>query len=197
MGKRLFDIIVSGVALCLLSPLLLLITGLNFVLSGENPFFVQRRIGLHGRSFRLIKFRTMRSELPLDKDDFQAGQTRRITPFGKFLRKTKIDELPQLVNVLKGDMSLVGPRPEVEKWTKVYPEKWETVHLVRPGITDNASIVFRNEEAILTKAKDPEKTYRENILPKKLDMYVDYVQHRTFLGDIKIILKTIKSVWLF
>jgi len=125
---------------------------------------------------------------------FDAGDTSRITPLGIFLRKYKLDELPQLLNVLLGDMSLVGPRPEVKQWTVVYPEKWKIVHSVKPGITDNASIEFRNEEFILAESQNPLKTYKDVILPRKLDLYIDYVQARSFWGDITIILKTIKAL---
>ena len=125
---------------------------------------------------------------------FDAGDTSRITPVGFFLRKYKLDELPQFLNVLLGDMSFVGPRPEVKQWTAVYPEKWKIVHSVKPGITDNASIEFRNEELILAESQNPLKTYKEIILPRKLDLYIDYVQTRSFWGDITIILKTIKAL---
>jgi len=128
------------------------------------------------------------------KGTFHAGDNSRITPLGKFLRKTKIDELPQLYNVLKGDMSIVGPRPEVEKWTKVYPEKWAIVHKIKPGITDNASILFRNEEEILKNSPNPEEAYKNEILPRKLDLYIDYVNNHSLLGDMKIIFYTVKVV---
>ncbi|GMT46395.1 MAG: glycosyl transferase [bacterium] len=195
MGKRLFDIIAAGIGLCLLSPLFLIITVFILIFDGGNPFFIQQRIGKNGQGFPLIKFKTMKPGLASDRDGFSVGNVSRITPFGKFLRKTKLDELPQLLNVLKGEMSLVGPRPEVKKWTLVYPEKWEVVHRVKPGITDNASIAFRNEEEILAGGEVPDYTYREVILPKKLDLYVDYVHNRSFSGDIIILLKTIKTVW--
>ncbi len=196
MGKRLFDIVVAGIGLCLLSPLFLITAVLILIFDGGNPFFIQQRVGKNGQSFPLIKFKTMKPGLASDKDGFNVGDGSRITPFGKILRKIKLDELPQLVNVLKGEMSLVGPRPEVKRWTLVYPEKWEVVHRVKPGITDNASIAFRNEEEILANDETPDYTYREVILPKKLDLYVDYVYNRSFSGDIKILLKTIKTVWL-
>ena len=196
MGKRLFDIVVAGIGLCLLSPLFLITAALILIFDGGNPFFIQQRVGKNGQSFPLIKFKTMKPGLASDKDGFNVGDGSRITPFGKILRKIKLDELPQLVNVLKGEMSLVGPRPEVKRWTLVYPEKWEVVHRVKPGITDNASIAFRNEEEILANDETPDYTYREVILPKKLDLYVDYVYNRSFAGDIKILLKTIKTVWL-
>jgi lipopolysaccharide/colanic/teichoic acid biosynthesis glycosyltransferase len=195
MGKRLFDVIIAGIGLCLLSPLFLIIIVLILLFDGGNPFFVQQRVGKGGRMFSLLKFRTMKPGLASEKHDFNAGGTSRITPFGKILRKTKLDELPQLFNVLKGEMSLVGPRPEVRRWTLVYPEKWEVVHRVKPGITDNASIMFRREEELLTSAAFPDVTYREVILPKKLKIYTDYVNSRSFSGDIKILLKTIKAVW--
>lgn len=128
------------------------------------------------------------------KGSFDAGNSSRITPFGRFLRKTKLDELPQLFNVLKGEMSIVGPRPEVKQWTEVYPEKWQIVHTVKPGITDNASIEFRNEEELLAQSVDPIKTYREEILPRKLDLYIEYVNKQSFGGDLKIIFKTIEAI---
>ncbi len=196
MVKRIFDMVFAGLGLIALSPVLLVVALLIMVVDGGNPFFVQQRIGQNGRPFLLIKMKTMKPGPVSGKNDFEAGDTSRITPLGKMLRKTKLDELPQLINVLKGDMSLVGPRPEVKKWTMVYPEKWEIVHRVKPGITDNASIVFRNEEELLAGTMHPDSTYRNDILPQKLDMYTDYVYNRSFSGDMKIIFKTIKSVWL-
>ncbi len=196
MVKRIFDMVFAGLGLIALSPVLLVVALLIMIVDGGNPFFVQQRIGQNGRPFLLIKMKTMKPGPVSGKNDFEAGDTSRITPLGKMLRKTKLDELPQLINVLKGDMSLVGPRPEVKKWTMVYPEKWEIVHRVKPGITDNASIVFRNEEELLAGTMHPDNTYRNDILPQKLDMYTDYVYNRSFSGDMKIIFKTIKSVWL-
>ncbi len=122
---------------------------------------------------------------------FEAGDKSRITKTGAFLRKTKLDELPQLWNVLIGDMSLVGPRPEVRKWVDSYPERWAKVLTVKPGITDPASIYYRNEEELLAKADDPEACYRDHILPHKLDLYEEYVRTRSFCGDIYLIVKTI------
>jgi lipopolysaccharide/colanic/teichoic acid biosynthesis glycosyltransferase len=157
-------------------------------------FFIQQRVGKGGRAFNLIKFRTMKVASGKKSGSFDAGDTSRITPLGVFLRKYKLDELPQLLNVLLGEMSFVGPRPEVKQWTLVHPEKWKIVHSVKPGITDNASIEFRNEEFILAHSNNPLKTYEEVILPRKLDLYIDYVQTRSFWGDIAIILKTIKAL---
>ena len=195
MVKRYFDVLASFVGLCLLMPLFLIIVLLIFLSDGLPLFFVQQRIGQHGRLFPLYKFRTMEQKTKHPKKGFDAGDGSRITPLGKILRKTKLDELPQLFNVLKGDMSLVGPRPEVKEWTAVYPEKWEIVHRVKPGITDEASLKFRNEEELLTVSTNPEETYRTEILPKKLDLNIRYVQNNSLAGDLKIILKTIKAVW--
>lgn len=125
-----------------------------------------------------------------EKGAFDAGCISRITPIGRFLRKTKLDELPQLFNVLKGDMSLVGPRPEVEKWVQAFPDRWKAILVVRPGITDPASVAFHDEEKRLSGAVDPEDVYRTEILPRKLDMYERYVSNVSILNDCKIILKT-------
>ena len=125
-----------------------------------------------------------------EQGSFDAGATDRITGIGKILRKTKIDELPQLFNVLRGEMSFVGPRPEVQKWVSIYPERWEKILTVRPGITDNASIEFRNEEEILAASENPEKTYRDVILPLKLTFYESYVDNHSIAGDLYIIWKT-------
>jgi lipopolysaccharide/colanic/teichoic acid biosynthesis glycosyltransferase len=122
---------------------------------------------------------------------FEAGNTIRVTRVGKILRRTKADELPQLINVLKGEMSFVGPRPEVEKWVSVYPDRWAYVHQVKPGITDYASIEFRNEEEILAKSTNPEKTYQDEILPRKLELNEQYVREQSFFKDINIIFRTI------
>jgi len=156
--------------------------------------FRQKRIGRGGKPFSICKFRTMILRPVTFAGTFDVGDNSRVTILGKVLRQTKIDELPQLLNVLKGDMSIVGPRPEIKKWTEVYRDKWETVLSVKPGITDNASIEFRNEEELLSQSTDPEVTYRNVILPRKLDLYVDYVNNHTFREDIRIILSTINTV---
>ncbi|MBA4258956.1 MAG: hypothetical protein C0446_07315 [Chitinophaga sp.] len=192
--KRLFDFICSVIVLILIA-LPLLVVSILIKLTMPGPiFFVQERVGKNGRLFKLVKLRTMRVADGKSKGSFDAGDSSRITPIGNFLRKTKIDELPQLLNVLKGDMSLVGPRPEVKIWTEVYPEKWAIVHQVKPGITDEASINFRNEEVILKNALCPAETYKNQILPQKLALYIQYVHSQSFLGDLKIILRTIAHV---
>ena len=188
--KRIFDIVTALLGLIALFPLFLLI-GLIIKLFDHGPiYFKQKRIGKNGDQFVLFKFRSMRVNEMAEEGVFDPGNSKRVTSVGRFLRKTKVDELPQLWNVLKGEMSLVGPRPEVEKWVSVYPERWKSVLKVKPGITDNASIVFRNEESILSVSEDPEKTYREIILPRKLDLYEDYVKDHSFFGDIALIVKT-------
>lgn len=192
--KRIFDFICAVIVLILIA-LPLIVVSILIKLTMPGPiFFIQDRVGKNGRLFRLIKFRTMRVADGKSKGSFDAGDSSRITPLGNFLRKTKIDELPQLLNVLKGDMSLVGPRPEVKIWTEVYPEQWAIVHKVKPGITDEASITFRNEEVILKNASNPTETYKNQILPQKLALYIQYVHNQSFLGDFKIILRTIGHV---
>ncbi|MDB4780330.1 sugar transferase [bacterium] len=191
--KRLSDIIISAVTLLALSPLLLLIGVIVRAESTGPAVYKQTRVGKSGRRFTLFKFRSM-SVPTAGSPDFTPGQTARVTRFGRILRKTKIDELPQLWNVLVGDMSIVGPRPEVPAWTKVHPERWEIVLSVRPGITDPASIVFRDEEEILAAAADPDECYRHEILPRKLDLATEYAIHRTLLGDMKIAIRTVLAV---
>tara|TARA_R110002050_G_scaffold296359_1_gene456221 strand:+ start:15431 stop:16021 length:591 start_codon:yes stop_codon:yes gene_type:complete len=189
--KRLFDLTAALLGLLVLLPVLLVLA-LFIKLTTPGPVvFVQTRIGQGGREFRLLKFRSMRVRPKTSEGSFDAGDQSRITWLGRILRKTKLDELPQLVNVLRGEMSLVGPRPEVRKWTEVYPEQWAIVHRVKPGITDNASIEFRNEEAILARSSNPEETYRNEILPRKLELYIDYVKRASFQTDLKLIFQTL------
>jgi len=192
--KRIFDLIASFVGLLTLAPVFLLIC-LLIKLDDNGPvFFKQRRVGKDGKLFLMFKFRSMKVIEVSKTGSFEPGDTSRITSIGKFLRRTKLDELPQLYNVLKGNMSIVGPRPEVEKWVNVYPEKWKLILSVKPGMTDNSSIFFRQEEYLLTESDDPEKTYREIILPKKLDLSGEYVLNYSFLGDLKLIFLTLYSL---
>ncbi|MDG2022496.1 MAG: sugar transferase [Phycisphaerales bacterium] len=190
IAKRAFDLIVAALGLLVLSPLLAIIAALVSMTSAGGPFFRQTRIGRHRRPFKILKFRTMTVRPDAADGSFDAGDRCRVTRVGRILRRTKIDELPQLWNVLTGDMSLVGPRPEVPEWTKVYPEQWEIVLSVRPGITDPASIAFRDEESVLASAPDPTKCYRNEILPRKLAVAAEYAVDHTLLGDISIILRT-------
>ena len=191
MFKRVFELFLVLIGLILILPIWIIISIVIVINSGFPIFFRQTRVGKDGKNFRLLKFRTMRSNKTSAKGSFDAGDTSRVTTEGRFLRRTKLDELPQLVNVLVGEMSLVGPRPEVRQWVNAYPEKWRVIHKVKPGITDNASILFRNEEEILASSIEPEETYRNIILPKKLSLYLEYVKTQSLAQDCQIIFKTL------
>lgn len=195
--KRVFDLSVALVATVLLFPFLLLVSVLIWILMGRPIFFWQQRVGLNGCLFWMVKFRTMTVLRGAEKGRFEPGKTSRITGLGRLMRRTKVDELPQFWNVLRGDMSLVGPRPEVPEWVAVYAEEWSVVHTIRPGITDPASICFRNEESILAQSQNPERTYRDEILPRKLQIYREYLQSRTFSGDLAIILRTATALFRY
>jgi len=194
--KKYFDFFFSIMVLSFFLPFITVISVL-IKLSDSGPvFFRQYRVGKNGLLFKLYKFRSMTVITKAEQGCFDAGDNSRVTRIGTFIRKTKLDELPQFMNVLKGDMSVVGPRPEVRKWVDTYPERWARVLTVKPGITDPASIVYRNEEDILAMADDPEACYREKVLPHKLDLYEEYVRTRTFWGDIMIIFRTLLTVLL-
>ncbi|HCT94569.1 MAG: hypothetical protein A2X19_06850 [Bacteroidetes bacterium GWE2_39_28] len=192
--KKVFDILISTISIIIFLPIMLFISIFVMIFMPGPILFIQKRVGKGGEEFRLLKFRTMLVKPKESNDGFDAGDVSRVTSLGSILRKTKLDEIPQLFNVIKGDMSIVGPRPEVKKWTEVYPEKWKIVLTVKPGITDNASIHFRNEEEILASASNPEETYKNDILPVKLDYYINYVNNHSFWGDIAIIFKTLKQI---
>jgi len=201
--KRHFDITASLLGLVVVSPVLLVLAALVRFACGKPVLFRQQRVGYGGRHFTMLKLRTMRcaplsfnpSSSSYNTGSFEAGDISRVTRIGKFLRKWKLDEIPQLWNVLEGDMSLVGPRPEITKWVNVYRERWANVLAVYPGITDPASIEFRNEESLLAAATDPEKAYRDEILPRKLDLYEEYVRNRSFWGDIGILCRTVRALF--
>lgn len=192
--KRGFDLVVAAFGLVLFAPAYVAVAFAIWLDSGRPIVFRQTRVGVRGRRFTLYKFRTMRPLRDADKGAFHPGNRTRVTHVGGFLRKSKLDELPQLWNVLRGDMSLVGPRPEVPKWVEAYPERWAVVHQVRPGITDPASILFRNEEELLAASPSPEEAYRREILPRKLNLYEDYVRTRSFGSDLGILWKTLVVV---
>lgn len=188
--KRLFDITASACGLLILSPLLLLVA-LWIKLDSPGPvFFRQVRVGLHNRDFRIFKFRSMR--VGADKGSLVTigGRDPRVTRSGYFIRKFKIDELPQLINVFIGDMSIVGPRPEVRHYVNHYTPEQMRVFDVRPGITDPASIKFRNENELLEQAQDPEQYYIQVIMQDKIKSYLEYVNQHSFWYDIKIIFQT-------
>jgi len=189
--KRCLDVSLSFLVLLLLSPILVAVALAVWLGSRSPILFRQERVGLTFRRFHILKFRTMRvaSGPPVTV----AGDDR-ITRVGKFLRLTKLDELPQFWNVLRGDMSLVGPRPEVPEYVELFRERYRTVLTVRPGITDLASIHFRNEEEVLSKSAEPLREYTERVLPAKLDLAEEYIKTHTILGDISILFRTAASI---
>ena len=193
--KRLFDLLLTTPGLLLLSPLL---AGVSLWIKwgSKGPvFFTQTRIGLHGKPFQLIKFRTMVPDAEALGLQLTTGEDPRITRPGLFLRRYKLDELPQLFNVLKGEMSLVGPRPEVPRYVAEYPEEQRALVLsVPPGITETASIEFRDENSLLDAAEDPERVYLEQILPVKLRYGAEYARTHTLGGDVRIILRTLQAL---
>ena len=194
MLKRLMDVVISGCALLVLWPLLLLIA-LAIKIDDPGPvFYRQVRVGRNGKEFRIFKFRTM--VVDADKKGLQitVGRDSRVTRVGAFLRKTKLDELAQLLNVLMGQMSFVGPRPEVPRYVELYTPYQRQVLLVRPGITDYASIAYRNENDLLAGADDPERMYIEEIMPAKIELNMRYLHEISPLCDVKLIFKTIAAV---
>lgn len=195
MIKRGFDLLCSGLGLIVLAPFLLLIAAAIKLDSPGPVFFRQERIGLRGQPFRIHKLRSMSHAQSAQARQITVGADPRITRVGAFIRKWKLDELVQLIDVFQGTMSLVGPRPEVPRYVALYPADLAAVVLsVRPGITDPASIHFRNENDILGRSADPERTYREVILPEKLRLQADYVRERSFWGDIRIIGQTLIGI---
>lgn len=194
MLKRVFDVICALAALLVLSPVLLGLA-LTIKMSSPGPVFYRGvRVGLHGRPFRIFKFRSM----VINADQLGGASTAdgdpRITSIGRLLRKTKLDELPQLLNVLAGDMSFVGPRPEVQQYVDMYTEEEKAILTVRPGITDWASLWNPDEGAVLAGAADPERAYLELIRPQKLKWQLAYVRERSFLVDLGILARTFWTV---
>lgn len=194
MLKRLFDITCSFIGLLLLSPLFLVIAAWILTDSRGGVFYRQVRVGQFGRDFRLFKFRSMRPGSDKKGLLTVGGRDNRITRSGYFLRRYKLDELPQLINVLTGDMSLVGPRPEVRKYVDLYTEEQKKVLLARPGITDYASIEYARENDLLAQSSDPEKTYIEEIMPAKLLLNLKYINEQGLGTDLKIIFKTFGKI---
>ena len=190
---RWFDFAFSIVALIILFPFFVLLA-LFIKLSSKGPvFFRQSRVGKGGKEFELYKFRSMYVNAHEKGLLTVGGKDNRITAIGFYLRKYKLDELPQLVNVLKGEMSMVGPRPEVKKYVDLYTEAQRRVLEVRPGITDNASIVFRNENDLLATAADPEEFYINVVMPKKIELNYEFINNRSIQQYFKIIIKTIRT----
>lgn len=187
----LFDQIVAFIGITALSPVIVVFAILVRLTSSGPAFYVQERIGRNGKPFRLFKFRTMTVAKPnADNRQITVAGDARITPFGHFLRRYKLDELPQLFNVLFRHMRLVGPRPEVAKYVAYYQGEQHSVLSVHPGITDIATLYYRNESDELAEADDPETYYVETVLPRKLRLNLLYIDSRTFLSDIRVILLT-------
>ncbi len=192
VAKRVLDVAASAGGLALLSPVFLTIAAAVRLMSPGPVFFVQERMGRGGHAFRLLKFRTMTPGTP--GPQVTSANDARITPLGRVLRRYKLDELPQLLNVIRGDMSLVGPRPEVRKYTERFPEDYERILRVRPGITDFAAIEYRDEESLLARSADPERTYVNEILPAKICLYDKYLEHMSLRTDLALIARTLLAV---
>ncbi len=193
MIKRAFDIISSGVVLIVLSPVFLLVAVLITIDSKGGVFYLQERIGKDGVPFKLFKFRTMRPNT--DQRKITVGhRDPRVTKVGYYLRKFKIDEFPQLLNILKGEMSVVGPRPEVDRYVKLYSPEQRMVLSVKPGLTDYASLEYVHESEILAKAENPESAYINEIMPHKLELNLKYIEDAGLVTDVKIIFGTILRI---
>jgi lipopolysaccharide/colanic/teichoic acid biosynthesis glycosyltransferase len=195
MMKRLFDIITSLLALILLLPVILIVSVLIISDSKGGAFFHQIRVGRHGREFKLHKFRTMRPAAESGGQLTVGMRDSRITKIGYTLRRYKLDELPQLWNILVGEMSVVGPRPEVPKYVALYSLEQRKVLNIRPGLTDYASIKYVNENEVLEKSDNPEKTYIEEIMPEKLQLNLKYLEDQNLFTDLKILFDTLKAIF--
>lgn len=191
MAKVLFDRLAAALGLILLSPVLAAVAAAIALEDGFPVLFRQTRIGRGGRPFRLLKFRSMRRDMPGTTITY--GPDPRITRVGAWIRRYKLDELPQLWNVWKGELSLVGPRPEIPSFVDLSDPVWRAVLEVRPGITDLASIRYRNEVEVLAGVSDPQRYYRETIVPDKLALNLEYIRTRTFWGDLKLIVRTLRA----
>lgn len=192
--KRIFDIVSSGIGLILLSPIFLFLA-IWIKIDSQGPvFYKQVRVGKNGKDFKIFKFRSMRQGSDKQGLITVGGRDPRVTNSGYYIRKYKLDEFPQLINVFIGDMSVVGPRPEVRKYVDLYNEEQVRVLTVKPGITDIASIKYRNENELLEKAEDPDKMYIEVIMPDKLNYNLEYIEKQSFIYDLKLIFMTFKEI---
>ena len=192
--KRVFDLIFSLIGILILLPFFFIFSILIILNSGFPVFYSQKRVGRNGIDFLLLKFRTMKNDSEKLGLLTVGEKDPRVTAIGHFLRKYKIDELPQLFNVLMGDMSLVGPRPEVRKYVEMYNTEQKKVLSVKPGITDHASIEYSNESAILAKSENPEQLYISELMPAKLKLNLKYIEEQGFFTDLSIIWKTIQKI---
>ncbi len=191
--KRSSDFILALVGLLLFSPFFFLLAILIKLDSKGPVFYKQCRVGKNNHDFTILKFRTMKMESE-QLGLLTIGEDPRVTKIGRWMRALKIDEMPQLINVLKGDMSMVGPRPEVRKYVSLYSDRQKKVLEVRPGLTDLASLHYINENEILAQSNNPEKTYIEEIMPHKLELNIEYIDNHSFVLDLKIIFKTIQKI---
>jgi lipopolysaccharide/colanic/teichoic acid biosynthesis glycosyltransferase len=191
-SKRLVDVVASAAGLIALSPILVCVAAAVRLSSPGPVLFRHERIGLGGRKFKLLKFRTM-SHGSVGAQ-ITVGGDRRVTRVGRLLRRTKIDELPQLWNVLVGDMSLVGPRPEVERYVNEFAQEYHEILKVKPGITDFAAIEYRDEESVLATAMDPEAEYRRVVLPAKIGLYRKYIAEQSLWTDFTILARTAAAI---
>ena len=192
--KRVFDFSLSLCGVIALTPLFLLVAVVIKLDSHGAVFFRQERVGLGGKRFQIFKFRTMVNGSSRRGRCFTVRGDQRVTRVGRWLRCTKVDELPQLFNVLRGEMSLVGPRPEVPEYVELFWGEFKKILRSRPGITHRASIMFRNEEELLSTSDDPERFYRETIMPRKLEIYSQAMERDSLADDVRIIIETIFSV---
>lgn len=192
--RRLFNVGAAAVGLLLLSPVLAVVAAAVRLDSPGPILFRQKRVGRGGVPFDILKFRSMRSDAESVGGQLTVGADARITRTGRFIRAWKLDELPQLINVVRGEMDLVGPRPEVPRYVALYDEQQREVLTVRPGITDPASVEFRNESELMAQHPEPERLYVEQIMPRKLALNIDYVRRRTVLSDIGVIFSTLAAV---
>lgn len=195
LSKRIFDIISSLFGLVLFSPFFIIIAVFIVIDSKGGVFFIQQRVGKNNVDFNLLKFRTMKVDSEKQGQLTISNKDTRITKVGSFLRKHKLDEIPQLINVLIGKMSVVGPRPEVRKYVNLYSTEQLKVLSVKPGLTDLASLKYINENELLGKSNDPEKSYIEEIMPEKLSLNLDYIAKNNLIIDIKLIFKTIGKLF--
>nr|WP_295903189.1 sugar transferase [uncultured Bdellovibrio sp.] len=197
LGKRQFDFILALIGLLVLSPLFLVVAAWIKFDSKGPVFFRQVRVGLKGKTFRIHKFRTMSTDAEKIGPQLTIGKDSRVTLSGQFLRRYKLDELPQLLDVLQGKMSFVGPRPEVPRYVEKYPEALKDKALsVRPGITDWASLEFKDENEILGQSEDPERDYVEKIIPIKLKYHLQYIENASMSQDLELIFRTLKEIFI-
>ncbi len=192
--KRLFDIVSAAGVLVVFAPLLIFISIWIIIDSGFPIFYKQQRIGKNLKPFGLFKFRTMVTNAEKQGKITVGRRDPRVTKVGYYLRKYKLDELPQLINILIGDMSVVGPRPEVQEYVKLYNKEQLKVLSVKPGLTDYASLAYINENEVLEKSSNPQKTYIEEIMPEKLALNQKYIQEKSFFTDLNIIIKTLLKI---